>query len=64
LDQITNRIAFSIVLASLMMANALIIHARMPPLWHGVPVVGLVGFFVTAVLGLWLLVSILRHGRM
>lgn len=64
LDQITNRIAFSIVLASLMMANALIIHSRMPPLWHGVPVVGLVGFFVTAVLGLWLLVSILRHGRM
>ncbi|MFM7817251.1 MAG: ABC1 kinase family protein [Verrucomicrobiota bacterium] len=64
LDQVTNRIAFSIVLASLMMANALIIHARMPPLWHGVPVVGLVGFFVTAVLGLWLLVSILRHGRM
>ena len=64
LDQVTNRIAFSIVLASLMMANALIIHARMPPLWHGVPVVGLVGFFVTAMMGLWLLISILRHGRM
>ncbi len=64
LDQVTNRIAFAIVLAALIMANALIIHARMPPLWHGVPLVGLVGFFLTALLGLWLLVSILRHGRM
>jgi ubiquinone biosynthesis protein len=64
LDQVTNRIAFAIVLAALIMANALIIHSRMPPLWHGIPVVGLVGFFLTAVLGLWLLVSILRHGRM
>lgn len=64
LDQVTNRIAFAIVLAALIMANALIIHARMPPLWHGIPVVGLIGFFLTAVLGLWLLVSILRHGRM
>ena len=64
LDQVTNRVAFAIVLASMMMATALIIHSRMPPLWHGVPIVGLAGFFVTAVLGLWLLISILRHGRM
>jgi len=64
LDQVSNRIAFAIVLASLMMASALIIHARMPPLWREVPVVGLLGFFLTAVLGLWLLISILRHGRM
>ncbi|HAB18130.1 MAG TPA: ABC transporter [Verrucomicrobiales bacterium] len=64
LDQVTNRIAFAIVLAALIMGNGLIIHARVPPLWHGVPIVGLVGFFLTAVLGLWLLISILRHGRM
>ncbi len=64
LDQVTNRIAFAIVLAALIMGNGLIIHARIPPLWHGVPIVGLLGFFVTAVLGLWLLISILRHGRM
>ncbi|MBX3734126.1 MAG: AarF/ABC1/UbiB kinase family protein [Verrucomicrobiae bacterium] len=64
LDQVTNRIAFAIVLAALIVGNALIVHSRMPPLWHGVPLVGLFGFIVTGVLGLWLLVSILRHGRM
>jgi len=64
LDQVTNRIAFAIVLAALIVGNALIIHSRMPPLWHGVPIVGLLGFVVTWFLGLWLLVSILRHGRL
>ncbi|MEN9678020.1 MAG: hypothetical protein RIS76_3916 [Verrucomicrobiota bacterium] len=64
LDQVTNRIAFAIVLGALIVGNALIIHSRMPPLWHSIPVIGLLGFLVTAVLGLWLLISILRHGRM
>jgi ubiquinone biosynthesis protein len=64
LDQVTNRIAFAIVLAALIVGNALIIHSRMPPLWHGVPLVGLIGFVITGVLGLWLLLSIIRHGRM
>lgn len=64
LDQVTNRIAFAIVLAALIVGNALIIHSRMPPLWHGVPIIGVLGFLVTGVLGLWLLASIIRHGRM
>lgn len=64
LDQVTNRVAFAIVLAALIVGNALIIHSRMPPLWHGVPLVGLLGFLFTGFLGLWLLVSILRHGRL
>jgi ubiquinone biosynthesis protein len=64
LDQVTNRVAFAIVLAALIVSNALIIHSRMPPLWHGIPVIGLFGFMVTGVLGLWLLWSIIRHGRM
>ena len=64
LDQVTNRVAFAIVLAAMIVGNALIIHSRMPPLWHEVPIVGLLGFLVTAFLGLWLLFSILRHGRM
>lgn len=64
LDQVTNRVAFAIVLAALIVGTALIVHSRMPPLWHGVPIIGLFGFLITGVLGLWLLWSIIRHGRM
>jgi ubiquinone biosynthesis protein len=64
LDRISNRIAFSIVLASLIVASSLIILSGIPPKWHEIPIVGLTGFLVAALMGFWLLVSILRHGRM
>jgi ubiquinone biosynthesis protein len=63
LGQVTNRVACAIVLAALIVGNALIVHSRMPPLWHGIPLIGLIGFVVTGVLGLRLPWSIVRHGR-
>lgn len=63
-DRISNRVAFAIVLAALMISSALIVHSRMPPTWHGIPVIGLAGFLAAACMGLWLLISIIRHGRM
>ncbi len=64
LDRISNRIAFAIVLASLVIGSGLIVLADIPPRWHEVPVIGLVGFIVAGLMGFWLLISILRSGRM
>lgn len=64
LEQITNRIAFAIVLAALIIGTALVILADIPPLWHGIPIVGLAGFLLAGIMGFWLLISMLRHGRM
>jgi len=63
-DRISNRIAFSIVLSALVIGSSLIVLSGIPPKWHGIPVVGIVGFLASGALGFWLLVSILRHGRM
>jgi ubiquinone biosynthesis protein len=63
-DRISNRIAFAIVLASLIVASSLIVLADIPPKWHEIPIIGLTGFVVAAFMGFWLLVSILRHGKM
>ncbi len=64
LDQVSNRIAFAIVLAALIVGSSLIMHAGIPPHWHGIPVIGLAGFVIAGLMGMWLLYSILRHGRM
>jgi ubiquinone biosynthesis protein len=64
LDRVSNRIAFSIVLAALLVASSLIILSGIPPKWHEIPIIGLTGFLVAAIMGFWLLLSILRHGRM
>ncbi len=64
LDRVSNRLAFAIVLASLVIGSSLIVLAGLPPLWHDIPLIGLAGFVVAAVMAFWLLVSILKHGRM
>ena len=63
LDLISDRIASAIVLASLIIGSSIIILSKTPPKWHDMPVIGLAGFLIAAVMGFWLLTSILRSGR-
>ncbi len=63
-DRISNRVAFAIVLASLIIGSALIVLSDIPPKWHEIPVIGLIGFVFAGLMGFWLLISILRSGRM
>ncbi len=64
LDKISNRIAFAIVLAAQIIGSSLIILSDIPPKWHDIPIIGLAGFLVAGIMGFWLLVSIIRHGRL
>ena len=63
-DKISNRIAFAIVLASIIVGSSLIVLSKIPPLWNDIPVIGVIGFIAAGILGFWLLISILRHGKM
>ena len=63
-DRVSNRLSYSVVLASLIIGSSLLVHADIPPKWNDIPVIGLIGFIVAAFMGFWLLVSIIRHGRM
>lgn len=63
-DQISNRIAFAIVLASLVIGSSLIVLSGIPPKWNEIPIIGIIGFLGAGIMGFWLLISILRHGRM
>ena len=64
LERVSNRIAYAIVLAALIMGSSLIVLSGIPPHWHGIPVIGLIGFLLAAFMGFGLLISILRHGKM
>ena len=63
-DQISNRIAFSIVIAALVIGSALIVISETPPLIYGISLIGIIGFLAAALMGVWLLVAILRKGRL
>lgn len=63
-DRASNRLSYAIVLAALVIGSSLMVLAGVPPKWHEIPVIGLGGFVVAAVMGFGLLWSILKHGRM
>jgi len=65
LERIVNRLAFALVLASLIISSSVIVHARVPPLLgHQVSAIGVVGYLLAGMMGFWLLIAMARHGRM
>jgi ubiquinone biosynthesis protein len=63
-DQISNRISFAIIIAALLIGSALIVISKTPPLFYGISLIGIIGFLAAALMGIWLLVAILRKGRL
>ena len=63
-DQTSNRISFAIIIASLILGSAIVLNSRIPPMIFGVSIIGIAGFTAAAVLGIWLLVAIIRRGRL
>ncbi len=63
-NQISNRISFSIIIGSLIIGSAIIVFAKTPPLFNGLSIIGIVGFISAAMMGIWLLVAILRKGKL
>ena len=63
-DQISNRISFSIIIAALIIGSAIVIMSKVPPLFYDISLIGIVGFLAAAIMGIWLLVAILRKGRL
>lgn len=61
LDNVSYRLVFGFVLAALMIASALIVHAGVPPLWNNIPILGLGGFVITGLLGIGFLFNIVVH---
>ncbi|MDR1627135.1 MAG: AarF/ABC1/UbiB kinase family protein [Spirochaetia bacterium] len=62
-DQITARLSFSIVLASLVVGSSIVINARIPPLWNNISLFGVIGFLGAGCIGFWLLISLLRGSK-
>jgi ubiquinone biosynthesis protein len=63
-DRISNRISFSILIAALIIGSALIVISETPPLIYGISLIGILLFSAAAIMGIWLLVAILRKGKL
>jgi len=63
LENITNRLTFAIIIAALIIGSSMIITTGVKPLLFGFPALGIVGYVVSGLLGLWVVINILRSRR-
>jgi len=65
LDKSSNRISFSLIIAALLVASSLLVSQEgdvVGPL--NLRTMGIVGYIIAAIIGMWLLVSIIRGGKL
>jgi ubiquinone biosynthesis protein len=64
INRSSNRIAFSFIIASIIIGSSLIITTQTGPSIDGLPLLGLFGYTIAAILCLWLLIQIRRSGKL
>ncbi len=64
IDRSSNRIAFSLIVASIIVGSSMLIQSDIGGKVFGFPTIGAIGFLVAIILGIRLLISILRSGRL
>ena len=64
IDRSSNRIAFSLIVAATIVGSSMLVQSDIGGKLFGLSTVGVVGFLVAFMLGLRLLISIIRSGRM
>ncbi|HKK98708.1 MAG TPA: AarF/UbiB family protein [Desulfotignum sp.] len=60
LESSFNRLTLGIVLGALIMGSSMIITTGVGPLLFGYPALGMTGYLISALLGLWLIITIIR----
>ena len=58
-----NHITLGVIIGSLIVGSSLIITTRATPTLFGYPALGMIGYLLSAVLGLYVVWDIFRHGR-
>ncbi len=66
MDRAANRIVVGLIISSIILASSLIINAKPRPLLPGTDIswIGIIGYMLAGVMGMWLLVAIFRSRRM
>ena len=64
MDKSSNRLSFSILIASILVGSSLIINVDKGPYFFGIPLLGLAGYITAGIFGLLLLIGIIKSGRL
>ena len=62
-NKMVNRMVYALVVSAIIIASALIIRSGQGPTINGISIVGMMGFGLAGLLGIWLLFSIIKSGK-
>ena len=64
MDRSSNRISFSMIIGAMLLSSAIMHATGVGPTFHGISILGLTAFGLAFLLGIWLIISIIRSGRL
>ena len=64
LNKMVNRLVFGMIVAGLVVSSSIVLNANIGPKVYGISIIGITGYLGAAVAGFWLLISILRSGKL
>ena len=64
MDKATNRLASAFIIGALIVGSSIIVYTGVGPKLFDMPLFGFLGFFIAAIMGFILAISILRSGRL
>ena len=64
LDRSSNRVSFSLIIAAIIVGSSLIMRLETEYTLFGYPLFGILGYMFAGVLGVWLVIAILRSGKL
>jgi ubiquinone biosynthesis protein len=64
MDRSSNRIAFSMIISAILLSSAIMHATGVGPRIYGMSVLGFLAFGFAFLLGIWLIISIIRSGRL
>ena len=63
-DRASNRLSTSLIIAAIIIGSSVLMTIDAGATFYGIPLVGVLGYLIAAVLGIWLVISIIRSGRL
>ncbi|ROQ93261.1 ABC1 kinase family protein [Desulfosoma caldarium] len=63
LDNMSNRLTLGLIVAAMIIGSSMIITTGVEPYLFGYPALGIIGYLISGLFGLWLIVTILRSRR-
>jgi ubiquinone biosynthesis protein len=64
LENLSNRVSYSIIIGSLIIGSSLIITAGIGPLIFGFPLLGITGFIISGLMGIWLTIQMIKKKKL